>query len=146
MTTSTFHSLLAPWLQAFLEMRCAVGRKGESDRKILRYLDHFLMRELKPGQPITSEIVEHWFKEIEHLSIGSRINRISILRQFCSYLSHFDRRTYIIHRSFLPCRTRPAPYIYSQQEVRSIIEAATQIGPDGSLRSGSYLDPHRPTL
>ena len=134
MTTCIFHSPLASWLQAFWEMRCAMGRKGESDRKILRYLDRFLMRELMPGQSITSEIAERWFKDIEHLSIGTRINRISILRQFCAYMSHFDRRTYIIHRCSLPCRTRPAPYIYSQREVCSIITAAKQIGPDSSLR------------
>lgn len=134
MSTYTFRSPLASSLQAFWEMRCAMGRKGDSDRKILKYLDRFLMRELKPGWPITRELVECWFKEIEHLSSGTRINRISILRQFCSYLSLFDRRTYIIHRSFTPRRTRPIPYIYSEQEVCSIIEAAMQIGPDGSLR------------
>jgi hypothetical protein len=27
---------------------------------------------------------------MEHLSPATRINRISILRQFCLYLSHFD--------------------------------------------------------
>jgi integrase/recombinase XerD len=134
MATCTFRSPLASRLQAFWEMRVALGRKGTNDRKILTYLDHFLMGELKPGRPITREIVERWFKHIEHLRPGTRINRISLLRQFCSYLSHFDPRTCVVHRTFLPCRTRPAPYIYSQKDVRAIIAAAQKIGPDGSLR------------
>jgi integrase len=134
MATCTFHSPLAARLQAFWEMRVALGRKGTSDRKILTYLDRFLTSELKQGRPIMRELVERWFKDIEHLSVGTRINRISILRQFCSYMSHFDPRTYVIHRSFLPCRTRPAPYIYSPQEVCAIITAAKKTGPDGSLR------------
>lgn len=134
MSTCTFRSPLAPRLQAFWEMRVALGRKGMADRKILTYLDRFLMGEIKAGQPITSEIVKRWFKDIEHLSTGTRINRISLLRQFCSYLSYFDPRTCVVHRSFLPGRTRPAPYIYSPQEVRSILDAARQIGPEGSLR------------
>lgn len=115
-------------------MRRASGRKGDHERKILTYLDRFLAEDLKPGQPITIELVERWFKNMEYLSVGTRINRISLLRQFCFYLGHFDPRTCIIHRSFLPRRTRPAPYIYSQQEVCSIMASARQIGPVGSLR------------
>jgi integrase len=115
-------------------MRVAMGRKGTNDKKMLIYLDSFLIGELKPGQPITREIVERFFKDIERLSAGTRINRISIFRQFCSYLSHFDPRTCVVHRTFLPSRTRPAPYIYSQKEVCAIISAARKIGPDGSLR------------
>jgi len=134
MATCTFSSPLAFRLQSFLEMRRALGRKGDHERKILTYLDHFLVGELKPGQPITLEVAERWFKSIEYLSVGTRINRISLLRQFCSYLGHFYPRTCIIHRSFLPRRTRPAPYIYSQQEVCSIMASARQIGPVGSLR------------
>ena len=134
MATCIFRSSVAFWLQSFWEMRLALGRKGDSDRKTLTYLDRFLQGTLKPGKPITPEIAEQWMKTMEHLSIGTRINRISLLRQFCSYLSHFDPRTCIIHRSFLPRRRRPAPYIYSQQEVRSIMGAAKQIGPPGSFR------------
>src|SRR5208283_1705966 len=40
----------------------------------------------------------------------------------------------IIHRSFVPHRTRPAPYIYTGREVRQIMAAAKRIGPSGSLR------------
>lgn len=138
MATCTFRSPLAPRLQAFFEMRIAMGRKGMFDGKILTYLDRFLVQALKPGQPITRDIAEWWFKDMEHLSNGTRINRISLLRQFCAYLSHFDPRTCVIHRSFLPSRTRPAPYIYSSEEVDSIIAAARKIGPEGSLRPAVF--------
>jgi integrase len=92
------------------------------------------MSELKPGDPITREIVERWFKSMEHLSPATRINRISILRQFCLYLSHFDPRTCIIHRSFVPHRTRPVPHIYTRGEVRQIMAASRRIGPAQGLR------------
>jgi hypothetical protein len=73
-------------------------------------LDRFLMAELAPGEPLTGEIAERWFKSIEHLSAGTRINRTSILRQFCRYLSYFDPRTCIIH-SF--SASDASPHIYS---------------------------------
>jgi len=115
-------------------MRVALGRKGEGDHKILTGLDRFLMGELKPGQTITAKIADRWFKSMEDLSTGTRLNRMSILRQFCIYLSQFDPRTCVIHQSFLPRRNRPAPYIYSKQEVCLILDAARKIGPNGSLR------------
>lgn len=102
--------------------------------KILKYLDRFLIDEIKPGETITQTVAERWFKSSEHLHSGTRINRMSILRQFCLYLSHFDRRTCIVHRSFIPTRTRPAPYIYSKREVEQIIAAARRIGPVGTIR------------
>jgi len=129
-----FRSPLAFWLKSFFEMRILVGRQEESYRKILTYLDRYLMSELKPGETITPKIAEGWIKDMEHLSIGTRINRISVLRQFCLYLNQFDSRTCLVHPSFLPRRARFAPYIYSQKEACSIMVAARKIGPEDSLR------------
>ena len=134
MGTYTFRSPLAHRLQAFLEIRRAFGRKGKADQKIPTSLDRFLGSEWKPGQTITPIMVEHWIQDMNHLSVGTRINRLSLLRQFCVYLSQFDSRTCLVHRSFLPRRIRPAPHIYSQQEICSILAAARKIGPPGSLR------------
>lgn len=134
MATCLFRSPLAFRLQCFLETRKKAGQRDVSNQKILRYLDHLLVRELQPGQTITREVAELWVKSMEGLSIGTRINRLSMLRQFCLYLSHFDPRTCIVHRSFLPHRTRPAPYIYCRKEVRQIMAAAKRIGPPASLR------------
>lgn len=133
MATCLFRSPVASSLQAFLEMRITIGRKGESDQKILYFLDRFLMSELKPGRPITADLAERWFKSMEHLSVGTRLNRMSIMRQFCAYLSNFDPKTCVIHRH-LPRRKRPAPHIYSLQEMNLILAAAGKIGPEGSLR------------
>jgi integrase/recombinase XerD len=134
MATWLFRSPLAFRLQCFLETRNRAGLRSLADYKILRYLDRFLLGELQPGEPITREIAERWVKSLESLSIGTRINRISMLRQFCLYLAHFDPRTCVVHRSFLPCRTRPAPHIYTRKEVLQIMAAARRIGPRGSLR------------
>jgi integrase len=134
MATCLFRSPLAFRLQCFLEARKKTGQRGIASQKILIYLDRFLAGELQPGETITREVAERWIKNLESLSIGTRINRISVLRQFCLYLAYFDPRTCIVHRSFLPRRTRPAPYIYTRAEVRQIMDAAKRMGPRGSLR------------
>lgn len=135
MATLLFRSALAPRLQAFWETRQAGnGGRDVASHKILMYLDRFFVSELKPGQPITHEIVERFNATMTHLSSGTRINRLSVLRQFCLYLSHFDPRTCLMHRAFLPHRTRLAPYIYSRDEVNRIMAVARKLGPPGSLR------------
>jgi len=122
-------------LESFLATRRAVGGGNISTQKILRGIDSFLTGELKPGGAITREVWERWIKSMSGLSPGSQINRIGVFRQFCLYLSHFDPRTYVAHRSFVPRRTRPVPYIYTLSDVRKIMAAASRIGPRGSLRA-----------
>lgn len=134
MPTCLFRSPLAFRMQCFLSTRQKAGRRELTGQKILVYLDRFLSGELNPGDTITRDVAERWIKSMEALSTGTRINRISMLRQFCLYLAHFDPRTCIIQKSFLPCRTRPAPHIYTRKEVRQIMAAARRIGPRGSLR------------
>lgn len=131
---TVFHSPLAHRLQAFWEARHGGGQRGFSTHVILRELDGFLQGELQPGDALTQEVAQHWFKSMEHLSAGTRVNRISVLRQFCLYQHFFDRRTCLIPRTFLPRRTRFVPYIYSRREVAQIMSAAKRIGPARNLR------------
>ena len=134
MATYLFRSPLAHRLQCFLETRRTETGRGASTYKILHYLDRFLMSELRPGQSLSREIVERFNESMAHLSPNTRINRLCVLRQFCRYLGHFDPKTCIIYRNYLPHRTRPAPYIYTRKEVRKIMAAARRLGPPGSLR------------
>ena len=133
MATCPFRSALAFRLQAFWETRPAYPTF-----KILRYLDHFLMGELKPGDPITREVAERWFNSMAHLSPGTRINRMCVLRQLCFYLSHFDPRTCVVHRTYVPRRNRPVPHIYSRDEVCRIMAASRQIRSRYPLRPAVF--------
>lgn len=133
MATCPFRSALALRLQAFSELR-----PGYPTFKILRYLDQFLMGELKPGDAITREVVERWFHSMAHLSPGTRINRMCVLRQLCRYVSHFDPRTCVVHRTYVPRRNRPVPHIYSRQEVHRIMAASRWIRSRHPLRPAVF--------
>lgn len=92
------------------------------------------MGELQPGDTITREVAERYFKSTEHLAPGTRINRMCTLRQLCLYQSHFDPRTCIVHRMYLPRRNRPMPHIYTRDEVRRIMAASTCVRSQDPLR------------
>lgn len=134
MATCIFRSPLGFRLQAFWETHRAVGNKSPHCLKILRRLDEFLFSELKPGETITRELAERWFKTMAGLSPGTRINRMGVLRRVCLYLSHFDPRTCIVHRAWQPRRNRPTAYIYSRDEVRRIMAAAETLPDRDGLR------------
>ncbi|MBI5767827.1 MAG: tyrosine-type recombinase/integrase [Verrucomicrobia bacterium] len=136
MATCSFRSPLAFRLQCFLEARPAAKRPPTF--KILCCLDRFLMGAVKPGDTITRQAAEGWFKSMEHLAPGTRINRMSVLRQFCRYLSHFDPRTCIVHRMFLPRRNRPMPHIYTRQEVCRIMTAGKAVRSRDALRPAVF--------
>jgi integrase/recombinase XerD len=134
MATCLFRSPLAHRFQAFLETRPSRSR-GNSRQRALRLLDRFFLDELKPGQPVTREVVARWVESHKHLAPGTRANRIGVMRQFCLYLSHFDPRTCIVCQNYLPHPRRPAFYIYSLKEVRTIMAAARKLGSPGGRRS-----------
>jgi integrase len=133
MATCLFRSPLAFRLQGFLESRRSAGRHEVGREKILLYLDRFLTGELAPGQALTRQVVERWVQSMRHLSPGTRLNRLTILRQFCRYLSYFDPRTCVVFQCFLPRRPRFVPYIYTRHEVGRIMTAAQRGGAPGSL-------------
>jgi integrase/recombinase XerD len=127
MTTHLFQSPVASKMYSFLEIRRALGRQADTDQKTLRYIDRFLANVLQPGQPITREIIHQWLKTIEPLSVVTRINRISTFRKFCRYLNHFDQRTHLIPRGLTPKRTRPVPYIFTDEQIRAVLAAAKRL-------------------
>jgi len=138
MSTCVFRSALAFRLHAFQEIRCAGPRNVYGIFRILRYLDRFLMGELKPGDTITREVAERWFKSMEYLAPGTRVNRMSVLRQFCLYLSHFDPRTCIVHGMYVPRRNRPMPHIYTRRDICRIMTASKSVHSRDPLRPAVF--------
>ena len=64
---------------------------------------------------------------------------MSVVRQFCEYLSRTDPRCYIPERrrGIRPQDTR-RPHIYSVSEVQRLLAAAAQLPPPNSLRPQTY--------
>ena len=116
MTACLFRSPLASRLQSFSNMRNIPGRNRESERKILTYIDRFLMGELKIGDTITYDILNRWIKEMEYLSVGTRINRLS------SVISIHERALFIQVYSL----GGRAPHLTSTPERRSALSCQQQ--------------------
>lgn len=134
MATIIFRSKIAEHIKSFIELRKASGRQGNYDVGMMRQFDQFIMGKLKPGQPLTKDLLERYIQDIAHLNPGTRMNRLSVIRQFCIHLRYFDDRTYIIPWKLLSRRPRFLPYIFTPEEITAIMAAAKRIGPAKSIR------------
>jgi len=72
-------------------------------------------------------------------SLNQREHRLQIVLRFARHLQAEDPRHEVPPRGvFRRRRTRPTPYIWTPQEVTVLLQAATQLEPQGSLRPHMY--------
>ncbi len=132
-------SPLAPHIQNLIKLRRLCGRDYRSQAKLLTYFDRFLVQENVKNAQITRQIIERYQRSLSHLKPRSQANRFCVVRQLCEYLTRDDRHTFIpepIKR--IPWYTARKPYIYSASELQSLLNAALELPPAGSLRPHTY--------
>lgn len=134
-----FHSCLAPAIRSFISLRQLSGTDYQSQALLLSYFDRFLSDEKLKEPQITRQIIDGYLQTLSHLAVRSRGNRFCVVRQLCRYLRRTDPLTYVPE----PIRTIPSqsahqPYIYSAAEICSLLAAASELRPSGSLRSLTY--------
>lgn len=88
--------------------------------------------------PITLDLVTQW---AHHKTTCPRTwaDRIRALRPFTKYRAQFDPDTEVPPPKFIgPKRQRLAPHIYTNEEIRSILVAASELPPRGGVRPAAY--------
>lgn len=134
-----FHSCLAPEIRSFISLRQLSGTDYHSQALLLSYFDRFLSDQRFQGQRMIRQIIDGYLQSLSHLAPRSRGNRFCVVRQLCRYLRRTDPRTYVPEpiRS-IPSQSARQPYIYSADEIRSLLAAASELPPPGSLRPLTY--------
>ena len=134
-----FHSCLAPEIRRFISLRQLSGTDYQSQALLLSYFDRFLSDEKLKEPRITRQIIDGYLQTLSHLAVRSRGNRFCVVRQLCRYLWRTDPLTYV-PESIRNTSSQSAhqPYIYSEVEIRSLLAAASELPPPGSLRSLTY--------
>ncbi len=134
-----FHSCLAPEIRRFISLRQLSGTDYHSQALLLRHFDRFLRGKKLKEPRITRQIIDGYLQTLSHLAVRSRGNRFCVVRQLCRYLWRTDPLTYVPEaiRS-VPSQSARCPYIYSEVEIRSLLAAASELPPSGSLRPQTY--------
>jgi site-specific recombinase XerD len=134
-----FHSCLAAQIQTFIRLRQLSGSKYHSPAQMLGYFDRFLVQEKIREPRVTRQITEAYQHTLSHLTLRGKFNRLSVVRQFCAYLSRTDPLVYVPEplRTITP-QAAHQPYIYGEIEIGALLANASRLGPPRGLRPQTY--------
>ena len=134
-----FESCLAREIQTFISLRQLSDTDYHSQARMLGYFDRFLVNEKIHAPRLTRQIVEGYQHTVSHLTLRVKSNRLSVVRQFCAYLSRTDPLGYVPEslRTITP-QAAHQPYIYSETEIGALLASASRLRPPGGLRPQTY--------
>ncbi|MDP2646068.1 MAG: tyrosine-type recombinase/integrase [Desulfobacterales bacterium] len=124
-------------VENYLTMRRSLGFKL---RDMGYNLWHFVsFMEQQRASIITAELALRWAQQPQNVLPAQWAARLSFVRSFARYWSATDPRTEIPPMGLLPYRTKRAtPYIYSNDEIQKLLEAARNLPPSTGLRPWTY--------
>lgn len=136
MSARPFQSALAQPIEAFVALRQLSGCDYDSQAQLLRHFDRYLTTVPSVTRP-TRALIEGYERTLSTIAPRTRANRMSVVRQLCAFLSRSDPKVFVPE----PVRTRSSraefrPYIYSRDEIRTLMLAAARLS--GALRGATY--------
>jgi integrase len=88
---------------------------------------------------VTTDLALAWATLPANVQPADWARRLGIARRFARFCSALDPRTTVPPPGLLPFRyQRPAPYIYRDEEIVRLLEAARQLHSPAGLRSHTY--------
>lgn len=110
-------------LAEYLSLRRSLGYKLRRPEKLLHQFIDYL--KAAGAQTITIKAALAWARQPENGDISWWAHRLSVVRAFARYLHALDASAEVPPRDLLPCRPhRASPYLYSEEEIAALIEAA----------------------
>lgn len=124
-------------IEDYLAMRRGLGFKLCRAGKGL--LDFLSFLEARGATYITTSLALEWAQQPESAQPAEWAQRLSYVRGFARYQSAIDPRTEVPSSEFLPYRPRRAqPYLYTDEEIGRLLEAALKLPPADGLWRWTY--------
>ena len=140
MSPSSFRSVLAPALRAFIEHRKALGYGDCGLARLLAQFDRYLVAQERHDPLLTRELVEDWVASGVPIQPRTRVLRLHAMRILGRFLAVTHPETYIPGPAYGPrFDSGFRPHIYTLAELDSLLAAAAQLGPRGSLRPKTFV-------
>ena len=125
-------------LNDYLALRQAMGFElQEANRLLPRFIDFV---EDQGATFITTDLAVQWATRPRAVQPAEWARRLCHVRVFARYRSATDPRTEIPPTGLLPYRPRRAsPYVYTDDEIERLLEAAGQLRSSSGLRAQTYV-------
>ncbi len=130
-------SALQTALDEYLAVRRALGVKLRLPGRLLQRFIVFAERE--GATFITTELALRWATQPADAQPAQWANRLAMVRRFAQHCAAMEPRTEVPPPDLLPHRfRRQAPYLYTDEELRRLIQAAKQLPGLTGLRPQTY--------
>jgi integrase/recombinase XerD len=121
----------------YLSLRRSLGFKLKSHEPCLREFVSFLKK--NGAARISTALALQFATQHRHQQPAQWAARLSMVRGFARYRSGDDLATEVPLLGLLPYRARRArPYLYSEEEIRQLLNAARNLPPTYSLKPWTY--------
>ena len=126
--TVAFESILGELIAGYIEEKRAVGYKYIKPSSLLKQFDTLAAKEHLREKKLPKELVLLWTKKRPNETDSSRDGRISIVRELAKYMVRLGYEAYIFPAAAITIdRYSYVPYIFSEEELKSILPYATVI-------------------
>lgn len=113
-------------LEEYLVLRRGLGFKMQVAGVLLPRFVGFM--EERQAQHITAQLALEWAQQATRVHPAERARRLGVVRGFARYRRASDPLTEVPPTQLLPYRsTRARPYLYTDQEVRDLLDAALKL-------------------
>jgi integrase len=130
-------SKLQAALDEYLAVHRALGYKLRLAGRLLQRFVDFADRQ--GAAHITNELALAWATQPAAAKPAQWANRLGMVRRFALYCSASDPRTTVPPQDLLPHRYhRPDPYLYRDEEIMRLLEAARRLPPATGLRPHTF--------
>ncbi len=124
-------------LDEYLKVRRALGFKLTTPGGLLQRFVTYAEQE--GASSITTELALRWATGQTKCQPAQWANRLSMVRRFARHMSALDPTTEIPPQGLLPYRFRRIqPYLYTEEEIVRLIEAAKKLPSPLGLRAATY--------
>jgi site-specific recombinase XerD len=124
-------------LEEYLNVCRALGFKLQNSGGLLKRFVSYVERE--GVSSITTEVALRWAMEQKKCQPAQWANRLSTVRIFARYMKALDPRTEVPPQGLLPYRfRRTQPYLYTDEEIARLIQAAQKLPSPLGLRAATY--------
>lgn len=120
-------------IEAYLAYRRSFGFQLTIEGGQLESFAHFA--DQRGAERLTLELAADWARASRHPRPISWARRIEVLRGFATFCLRTDADTVVPPRKlFGPAHRRLVPHIYTDEKLRTLLDATERLGPPGSLR------------
>jgi integrase/recombinase XerD len=127
-------STLSKELDRYLTIRRSLGYDLGTAERILRRFIAFAENE--GTDIISTDLFLRWREAFGHANRQTWSRRLGMVRLFAQWLHSIDQKHEVPPQALIPDRYRRSrPYIYSDEEIRRIVEAATELPSINGIRA-----------